>query len=244
MGLRLRGGAEDPFEESSFVEEESIFAEDEKPKESTDPLTREQIVAKLNEVPTFTLIGEDQGGFVALKLADSEKNTICFFTDPEEAKTVLEMMKKAHTDKQIRLACVGLGTAFQLSGGWADDANSKEAFASFDGSVQLRGTLGLIESTKEQIKKMMASEGFDEAEWILPVFLVEELQGANLVPFFLDPSVIKQTWEQAGRSEEDFPDKYVMMDIRMLVQKMEAPGMPWGRCLPGLVPICSAHIYS
>ena len=82
LGLHFRGGAED--DESS--------GED---TDSTAPLTREQIVAKLNEVPTFTLIGEEQGGFVALKLADSEKNTICFFTDPEEAKTVLEMMQSA-----------------------------------------------------------------------------------------------------------------------------------------------------
>lgn len=216
-GLHLRGGADGEDGDDAAKLPDPVA------------LSRETIVQKLNDVPTFTLIGEEQGGFVALNVADDDTSSICFFVDAEEAKQVLKMMDEAHPGKGLRLACVGLGTAFKICGGWPDDTEAAKAFGSFDGKLKLRGSLPIVEGTNTQLREMMKGEGLEVGEWVLPIFICEELQARNLVPMFLNPADARETWTKAGRKEEDFPEKLVMMDVRMLVNKMSEATAPWDR---------------
>ena len=39
------------------------------------------------------------------------------------------------------------------------------------------------------------------------MFICEELQGPTILPIFLHPREIKETWVGAGRPEEELPDK-------------------------------------
>jgi hypothetical protein len=49
---------------------------------------------------------------------------------------------------------------------------------------------------------------------------------------FLNPREIKEAWKAAGQKEEDAPQKYMMIDIRMLIKDMrsgEKRGIPWDK---------------
>jgi hypothetical protein len=75
----------------------------------------------------------------------------------------------------------------------------------------------------------MASSGVEPGDWLLPVFICEELQGPKILPVFFNPRDIAATWVAAGRKPDDMPDKFVMMDVRMLMREMKKPGMPWSK---------------
>jgi hypothetical protein len=104
-GLRLRGGLD------------ALDDDDEKPADSegnpgsSPGLTDEQILEKLNGIPTFVVMGQE-GGFVALTLREGGR-AICFFVEPEEAKAVLNMTQASNTEVPLKLACVGLGNAMK-----------------------------------------------------------------------------------------------------------------------------------
>jgi len=211
--LRVRGGADDAGADES---------------EEDKPLNEEQITEKLNAVPTFVVMGEE-GGFVALSLREGGR-AICFFTEPEEAKAVLELTQNANADTPLRLACVGLGNALNLCNGFVNDPEVKAAFANFDGELKLQGPHQLVEEQASRLKEMLATKGMAESVWHLPVFLCEQLTGPSILPVFLHPRDIHSTWTAAGRPEEELPDKFVMMDIRMLTADMTGKnGMPWSK---------------
>lgn len=215
--LRFRGGDDDGDGEPATKEYE--------------PLTEEQVLEKLNEVPTFVVMsGKDDGGFVALQVKDGGR-AICFFTEPEEAKAVLNMTMSAEPGTPLRLACIGLGNALKLCGGLGEDV-AKAAFAEFDGDLKLQGFHALVEEVTPQLRTMLGKAGIEEGAWLLPVFLCEELSSEKLFPVFLNPREIHTAWAEARKSqgleEAAPPNKYGMMDIRMLVADMQKKlDVPW-----------------
>ena len=50
-----------------------------------------------------------------------------------------------------------------------------------------------------------------------------------MVPIFLHPREIRTAWLANDQKEEDLPQKFVMLDIRMVVADMQKPGkgLPW-----------------
>jgi hypothetical protein len=109
------------------------------------------------------------------------------------------------------------------------NAQAQEAFANFDGTLKLQGSHALVDEVGDKLKAMLDAAGIDQGHWQLPVFMCESLQGPNILPVFLNPREIPAVWEKAGRKAEDLPDKFVMMDIRMLVAEMRKPDMPWDK---------------
>jgi len=227
-GLRLRGGdVADALEESDLTNDLED-SDDDKPLNDA-PLTEEQVFKKLNEIPTFCLMGKE-GGFVALTMKDNGR-TIPFFIEPEEAQAVLNMTQAGHPDEAIRLVSVGLGNALKLCRDREGDEEINEAFSSFDGHLRLQGSSKLMSAVEPNLKAMLAAAGFDEKPWLLPVFLCEELTRGEVLPVFFNPREIHEAWELNKLDPESFPEKFVMMDIRMMVADMqkEGTGMPWNR---------------
>ena len=155
--LRIRGGAEED--------------------EDAEALSDDQILEKLNAIPTFALMyGEDQTGFVGLEMKQGGK-AISFFTDPVEAQAVLNMTSEASPGTPIRLACVGLGNALKLcqrSGGFFDstgDDPQSAVFNRFDGALRLAGSHDVVADTAEKLRAMLESAGIAEGDWTFPVFM-------------------------------------------------------------------------
>lgn len=208
LRLRLRGGA------------------DEDNTDDMAPLTDDEITEKLNAVPAFVIMGAGDG-FVALELRD-EGRAVCFFTDVNEAKAVFNMTQTSHPEANLRLVCTGLGNAMKLVNGDDRDEAAEEAFASFDGKLKLQAPHQLVEAVRPKLEKMMEKAEIDPGNWLVPIFICEELQGPGFLPVFLDPGEIKTMWTKAGRKEEDLGNKFVMMDIRMLMKEMKQSNMmPW-----------------
>lgn len=207
--LRLRGGAE-----------EANGADDR-------ALSMDEITEKLNKVPTFVMMGED-GGFVALHLREGGR-AICFFSEPEEAQAVLNMTREAHPDQAIKLVTIGLGNALKLCKDSEEDEGAKEAFSSFDGHLRVQGPNQIMSSVEPKLKSMLVTAGFEEGSWQFPVFMCEQLVGQEMLPVFLNPREIHAAWKLNNLDPEKLPDKFIMMDVRMMMADMqkEGSGMPW-----------------
>lgn len=192
-------------------------------------LTREEITEKMNAIPVF-FIANDKGGMVGVRGKDDGKEAICWFTDAQEAKAILEVMREHNPDVELHLGVHGLGTAFRICKGWPeDDSPSLQAGSSpFTGELRLQGNMPLTKETTPRLKEMLSDAGIDAGAWQLPIFLCEELQSSSVLPVFLSPADLAATWEKSGRKKEDMPEGITMMDLRMLVAQMQTEGPnPW-----------------
>lgn len=69
-------------------------------------LSREEIVEKLNRVPTFAIVNGDD---VVLPISTaSGGKDICWFTDAAEAKELLEVTRAANPEADVQLAVTPL----------------------------------------------------------------------------------------------------------------------------------------
>jgi len=57
------------------------------------------------------------------------------------------------------------------------------------------------------------------------------LARGEIVPVFFNPREIRSAWKLNELPEDQFPEKFVMMDLRMMVADMQKPGtgMPWSK---------------
>lgn len=221
-GLRLRGG-EDASDNQSAVPEVPPAA----------AITKEQILEKLNGVPTFAIVNKD-GGIVGMQDAEGGKKSVCWFTDGDEAKAILKAMMASNPDAGLKLACHGLGGAFTQCNGWPaeeDGDNPKKATAqSTSGEeieLRLQGNHALCKETGPRLKALLEENGFDAGCWQLPVFVCEKLASTTIMPVFLNPRDLAIVWEKSGRKMEDLPQDITVVDLRMLVSQMGTDTNPW-----------------
>lgn len=221
--LRMRGGATDE-ETAAAAEEAAKLAALEK-----RALTREEITAKLNGVPTFC-IQNAEGGIVGMRGKDG-KEAVCWFTDPAEARAILRLTKEANpTLEGLHLGCHGLGAAFTVCKGWgADDEQAAQATGSepFGGEFRLQGPMQLIKELGPKLSEQLAEQGVDASAWTLPIFICAEMQSAQILPVFLSPADLEATWLRAGGSKDNVPERVTVMDIRTLIQQMQTDTNPW-----------------
>jgi len=220
--LRLRGGAEE---------------EPAPPPPGPAALTREEITNKLNGVPTFCIMNED-GGVVSMRDPNGSEDAVCsWYTDANEAKAVLAAaMKNNPTVTGLHLGVHGLGNAFSICKGWADgkdDSGLGEVKYTGKGeggrsvSLRLQGNHGVVKQVGAQLQDIMKQEGIEPGDWLMPVFVCEELQSSKIFPVFFHPEDVAKTWLKAGRSKETTPENLKMMDLRSFVAMLQKPDNPW-----------------
>lgn len=220
--LRIRGGADD-----------------EGASEDSNTLTEDQVMEKLNAIPTFVVMsGQDESGFAALTTKEGT-HAICFFTEPEEAKAILNMTQSVDPNTPLRLATIGLGNALKLCNGLPGSTDSEgpsAAFAEFDGDLKLQNFHGVSEKAAPQLKSMLETAGIEAGAWTFPVFMCEELSSKDVLPIFLNPREIHTmcmaAFERQGITDKEPPTKFAMVDIRMLVNDMQTKrgeGIPWSK---------------
>ena len=179
-------------------------------------LTKEEIMQKLNGVPTFCVVNKD-GGVVGMADAEGGKKSVCWFTDAEEARTILKVMSDANPEAGLQLACHGLGGAFTQCNGWGDEEGAKTAQTPGGDDIELRlqGNHALCKSTAPKLKKLLEDNGLDTGCWQLPIFLCERLASPSIMPIFLHPRDLAAVWEKSGRKVDELPKDVTVLDIRM-----------------------------
>lgn len=223
--LRLRGGEDAAAPAAPPIEPRA--------------LTRDEITEKLNGVPCFCILNGDNG-VVSMADPDGSEAAVCsWFTDPKEAKMVLEACKASNPSVQgLHLGVHGLGNAFTMCKGWpqgeGDDQpklgeirHTGKGSPAREVSLRLQGNHGLLKEVRPQLEQALQAEGIDKGDWLLPVFLCEELQNSKICPVFFHPADVAETWEKAGREKEKMPEGLKMLDLRSFVAMLRKPDNPW-----------------
>ena len=148
--LRLRGGADIPDGTSTGT---------------SLRLSREEITAKLNRVPTFCIMQGD-GSVISLPdPAGSEGDECCtWFTDAAEAQYTFKRVCAANpelVDEGLRLQTHGLGQAFEMCGGWP----SEEGEATTEMTLRIKGPSALLKPVESQLVDALRQQGLDPGSW-------------------------------------------------------------------------------
>ena len=200
-------------------------------------LSREEITAKLNAVPTFALLNKDDE--VVMMQNDDGTEACLWFIDPGEAEATLAAATAANPDVEgLHLGVSPLGMAFSTCGGWIHEegasgkggAPSAPAAANggFDGELRLQGSSPIVNKLAPQLREQLHAQGLEAGGWQLPIFACDELQSPSAMPMFFSHADVSAAWELSGRLREDVPEQLTVMDLRLLVHQMEtSDAFPW-----------------
>lgn len=181
-------------------------------------LSRDQVVEKLNGIPTFAIMHDTESGkkFVPMMFKEDKEDagvTSCaFFVDPHEAKHSLEQAKSQHPDMNLVIGVMPLGKAYALCVGWATSAQQRVPFT-------LRAANPAAKQMRPILKKQLEVQGLP-AYWHFPVFLCEELQSDTCLPVFLSKEGLLDVWAGAGKGTEP-PTSMTVTDLRIIVSEMQ-----------------------
>lgn len=213
--IRLRGGEDDEATALGL-----------KPTQVTGRLSKEEVVEKLNRIPTFCIIQGD-GAIISLPNPSSDGGECCtWFVDPHEAAETFRKVKAANPGESMRLVAHGLGDALQMCGGWpAADAN--EAAAAYDGTLRLAPHRDFVEPIKTQLVDSVRQEKLEPGTWVVPTFVGEELAQADAdgaqraLPVYMSPYDLRDAYAKAGVLGESVAQSGPkVLELRVLVKHM------------------------
>ena len=188
------------------------------PKRTMEP---NQIVQKLNAIPTFCLLSGEDALLGLRDLTDeSGQRKICtWFTDPTQATEMLTQCKAHSPDiaEGLHLGITPLGMAYAFACGWAE--------LPFSGDKQVHGSSEAYKGTKnltELMRQQAVAQGFEARTWHVPVFSCPELATPARMPFFLSQKALAEGWLVTGRKLSDLePDKVAVCDLGVVVHQMQ-----------------------
>jgi len=198
LGLRLRGGG----------------------------LTKDEIIEKLNRVPTFAVVNND-GIVVPMTAADGSAD-VCWFLDPEEAKETLALTLTSHPEAEghLRLACSPLGVVFEMCNGFPEAEAGQDAEE--EGSPKyLGGTLRLVGpresgsgSNEAALREQQKAQGIEPGAWVLATCCHDDFQTETIMPIFFSQDGFVAGWTRSGKPADSVPENLAVMDLRVLVKQM------------------------
>ena len=182
-------------------------------------LSREEIVSKLNRVPTFAIVDGDDH---VLPITTESGADICWFIDAAEAKELLELTKAANPDVAVHLAVTPLGEAFVKCNGWPDaEGDEEEQGASYvGGKLKLRGTRKVVDANEEALRSQQQAQGIAPGAWVLPVYCHDDFQTPQMMPLFFSAADLQAGWIRSGRAADAVPEDLPVMELRVLVKQM------------------------
>ena len=214
--LRLRGG-----------EDDLILGKLQ--KQGIGVLSKEEIVQKLNAVPTFCIMQPD-GSVISLPDAvGGERDECCtWFMDAAEARSTLRKVIAANPDLSgLHLACHGLGDFVRLCDGWPRNANAVAASGAAP-QRKLQGSREVVSAVGPQLITALRGQGLDPGAWQLAVFIAEELSQSTpegeqtLLPVFLSPNDVRAAFNKNGLQEKAL-ERVNVLELRQLLRSMLEP---------------------
>ena len=216
--LRFRGGSD--------VDD---FMSKLKTQGNVGPLRKEEIIEKLNAVPTFCIMQED-GSVISLPdQAGQEGDECCtWFLDASEAQTTLRRVIAANPDLSgLKLASHGLGDFIEMCDGWPRASSDVAPVAASDDApvLKLKGLREVAGAIGDQLVNALKSQGLAVGNWQVAVFIAEELaqatpEGAQIaMPVFLNPNDVRDAYAQAGIPEKALANVKVL-ELRQLLKYM------------------------
>jgi len=179
---------------------------------SRTPLTRQEVVAVLDSVPTFHLM--NMGKKIFGSPDEAGELAIRWFVDVDEAMAALELVQAHNPDVPLQLGVTPLGTAFALVQGWEPNGSKLP--------LRLQASRATVAGVAEDLSAAWTAE---EAATALPIFSCAELKSDRVIPFWVSKPDVKATWLATGRSEAEMPKELVVADLRSVVAKaMSADG--------------------
>ena len=166
------------------------------------PLTRQEVVEKLDSIPVFHLQNA-QAKIFPVPNVDGEL-AVRWYSDVDEANSALVATQALNPDTPLQLGVTPLGTAFALSEGWQ----------------QTPSTYPLRLHASSRVAATLAKElGAEPDAGAFPLFGCTELQSSRVLPLFLSREDMQETWRATGRSADSFPSDCTVLDLRQLVYK-------------------------
>ena len=183
-------------------------------------LTRQDIISKLNAVPTFCVLNGDSN-IVAMEDPDGAGEVCTWFTDAEDARRMLASAKEQNPDvaAELHLGVTPLGLALALALGWAESL--------FVGELRLQGKPEVVGPMTAALRGQVEAQGEAPGGWVLPTFCCDELQSPTIMPVFLSRADLVAAWVASGRSRETVPAQLAVIELRVLVAQMQTDAFAW-----------------
>ena len=180
-------------------------------------LTQDEIMQKLNAVPTFCIVDEDEN-LVNLQTDEGEP-AVRFFIDAGDAQEALEMTVVGSPElRSPHLSAMPLGVAFTACG------NSRPG-----ARFVMQGPRRALDESEDEVRAQLEKQNIDPDGWLLPVYCADDFQTEQLFPLFFSKDDLTAGWVRAGKPESEAMFLITtVMDLRSLVLNMEhSDGMPW-----------------
>lgn len=188
-------------------------------------LSREDVISKLNRVPTFAIADADD--HVVPVQNEDGGHDLCWYIDASDAQELLGVTLAANPDVAgLHIAVTPLGVVFDLCGGWPVAAGEEPAEKKYlGGELRILGPRKAPDSMHDELQGQVRAQGLHAGSWSLPVFCHDSFQSEQIMPLFFSQDAFSAGWQRADVSmrmgdADDVPENLAIMDLRILVQQM------------------------
>ena len=165
------------------------------------PLTLQEVVNKLDTIPTFHIVHAN--GQVFPNTDEDDEVAIRWYLDVDEAEAALGVLQAINPKVPLQLGVTPLGTAFAFSEGWQATPSEHP--------LKLQASRAL---TADLAQELEAEPDFSA----LPMFTADAMQNSRVLPFWTTKAGVASTWVAAERDPAKMPEKLTVVDLRQLVR--------------------------
>jgi len=169
--------------------------------EAFAPLTKQELVDKLDNIPAFHLMNDKLQIFPVPN--EAGEIAVRWFVDVDEASSALVAVQLLNPDTPLQLGVTPLGTAYALANGWAPNQSTFP--------LKLMPSKAVVAALAQEL-------GAEPDESAFPLFTCDEMTSARLRPFWTSAEDVRATWLSAGRKAETFPSNLHVVDLSRIVK--------------------------
>jgi hypothetical protein len=170
-------------------------------------LSEQQLVAKLNAVPAFTIIDEKGNPLLLTPKSDKEVAYLNFYLDADLVKQAMEAFKKqnAQAAGKYRVGVTSLGQAFKVATEQQKKKDNKVRFQFLSGSQDLRSATELAKKQNPELKAFQGVPIFFASGGTKQGILTLKREGKEYLPMFFSKADLDRNLDELKKSRKDLP---------------------------------------